>query len=333
MIVLGIETSCDETSAALVDGNGTILGHVIVSKLEEHKYFGGVVPEISARNHLQYLHAVVEQTLDQANLKLTDCDAIAATCGPGLIGGLIVGATMGKAMAAFLHKPFLAINHLEAHVLTARMTQDIPFPYLVLLVSGGHCQLMVVQGIGKYKVLGTTLDDAVGEAFDKTAKMMGMDYPGGVQIEKWARQGDAKRFQLPKPLCNQPGCNFSFSGLKTAVRTHLDKLGPLADQDKADMAASLQKTIGDILENRCRNALELAPEVQHLVVGGGVSANQYIRQRLTDLAKDHGVAFCAPPMELCTDNGAMIAWAGIERLRLGMVDSLEVLPRPRWPLG
>lgn len=333
MIVLGIETSCDETSAALVDENRCILGHSIVSKLEEHKFFGGVVPEISARNHLQYLQSVIQATLDQANLKLQDCDAIAATCGPGLIGGLIVGATMGKAIAAFLNKPFVAINHLEAHVLTARLTQDIPFPYLVLLVSGGHCQLLVVKGVGQYKALGTTLDDAVGEAFDKTAKMMGMEYPGGVQIEKWARTGDPKRFQLPKPLCNQEGCNFSFSGLKTAVRIHLEKLGPLEDQDKADMAASLQKTIGDILENRCRNALQQAPEVKHLVVGGGVAANQYIRQRLTTLAQAHGVEFCAPPMELCTDNGAMIAWAGVERLRLGMVDSLNAVVRPRWPLG
>lgn len=333
MIVLGIETSCDETSAAIVDSQKIIHGHVIRAILEEHNKFGGVVPEISARNHLDSLNAVIQLTLDQAKLKITDVDAIAATCGPGLIGGLIVGSATGKAIAAYLEKPFLAINHLEAHALTARLTNDIPFPYLLLLVSGGHCQLLHVENVGKYQLLGTTMDDAVGEAFDKSAKMMGLGYPGGVLIEKLAHQGDIKRFSLPRPLCNQPTCDFSFSGLKTAVRNQLEKLDTLTDQDKADMAASLQHAIGEILVNRCENAIKQVPHIEHLVIGGGVSANQYIRKCLEDLAAKKEIKFWAPPLELCTDNGAMIAWAGIERLRAGFQDSLNFQPRPRWPLG
>lgn len=337
MIVLGIETSCDETAAAIVTGDRRILSNVVLSQLDEHRPYGGVVPEIAARAHLDHIDRLVSQAMEEAGIGFSDLSGVAATGGPGLIGGVIVGVMTAKSIAAVHDLPFLAVNHLEGHALTARLTDDVAFPYLLLLVSGGHCQLLLVEGVGRYTLLGSTIDDAVGEAFDKTAKMLGLPYPGGPSLEKAAQQGDATRHDLPRPMLGRPGCDFSFSGLKTAVRHIAEALPrPLPEREQADLAASFQAAAAESLVNRCRNAMtalaDSHPEVRTLVVAGGVASNQTIRAALTGLCADHGYSFVAPPPRLCTDNAAMIAWAGIERLRLGLTDGLGFAPRPRWPL-
>ena len=338
MIVLGIETSCDETAAAVVDGERRILADRVLSQVDEHRPFGGIVPEIAARAHLDHIDRLVAEALTEAKIKFTQLDGVAATGGPGLIGGLMVGVTTAKAIAAVHDLPFLAVNHLEGHALTARLTDDVAFPYLVLLVSGGHCQLLVVEGVGKYRRLGTTVDDAIGEAFDKAAKMLGLEFPGGPLVEKEAAKGDPERFTLPRPMKGRPGCDFSFSGLKTALRRAIETLpgGEPSAGDVADLCAAFQAAVGDVVVDRCTNAiktfLELHPGGDTVVVAGGVAANVALRERLASLARDRGLGLVAPPMHLCTDNAVMIAWAGIERLRLGLTDGLDFRPRPRWPL-
>jgi N6-L-threonylcarbamoyladenine synthase len=342
MIVLGIETSCDETAAAVVtDGaRPRILADRIRSQLDEHRPYGGIVPEIAARAHLDALDPLILGALAEAGIGFADLDAIAFTGGPGLIGGVIVGTMAAKAIAFVHGLPLIAVNHLEGHALTARLSDDVAFPYLLLLVSGGHCQLLIVEGVGRYVRLGTTTDDAAGEAFDKSAKLLGLGYPGGPLIERAARTGDAARFDLPRPMKGRPGCDLSFSGLKTAVRQTVERLTregeTLAPQDVADLAAGLQAAIGDSLVDRTANAITLFrarhPAGTTLVVAGGVAANAALRDRLAALAAARGMAFVAPPLALCTDNAAMIAWAGLERLRLGLLDDLAFAPRPRWPL-
>ncbi|MCA8930064.1 MAG: tRNA (adenosine(37)-N6)-threonylcarbamoyltransferase complex transferase subunit TsaD, partial [Alphaproteobacteria bacterium] len=295
-------------------------------------------PEIAARAHVEALDGVIAAALADAGVAAPDIDAVAVTGGPGLIGGLIVGMMTAKALAAAWAKPLVVVNHLEAHALTARLTDDAQFPYLLLLVSGGHCQLLVVDGVGRYRRLGTTVDDALGEAFDKTAKMLGLGYPGGPAVEAAARSGDPTRFPLPRPMKGRPGCDFSFSGLKTAVRQTVEALppGPLTDRDVADLCAAFQAAAGDVLVDRCARALDIFtqdhPDHRVLVVAGGVAANAHLRARLADLAERQGARLVAPPLGLCTDNGAMIAWAGLKHLQGGRVDGLDLAARPRWPL-
>ena len=339
MIVLGIETSCDETAAAVVADTGSrprILANLIHSQLDEHRVYGGVVPEIAARAHLDRLDDLVQRALAAAGIGLPEVDAVAAAAGPGLIGGLIVGATMAKGIAWAAGKPFLAINHLEAHALSVRLVDRVEFPYLLLLVSGGHCQLLVCEGIGRFTRLGTTLDDAAGEAFDKTAKLLGLGYPGGPAIERAARGGDDERFSLPRPLVGRPGCDFSFSGLKTAVRRLALERQPLLDEDRRDLAAAVEAAICAALSDRTDNAIAQFfgnfPQGRTLVAAGGVAANTRLRKQLARLADAAGLDFIAPPPGLCSDNAAMVAWAGIERLRLGLIDDLAAPCRPRWPL-
>ena len=332
MCVLGIETSCDETAAAIVGADRTILSNIVFSQLD-HKPYGGVVPEIAARAHLQHIDAVIAQAMGDAGVDYADLDAVAATGGPGLIGGVLVGVMAAKAIAAAHAKPFIAVNHLEAHALTARLTGDVAFPFLLLLVSGGHCQFVDVSGVGRYSPLGTTIDDAVGEAFDKAARVLGLPYPGGPAIETAAANGDPARFDLPRPLRRRAGCDFSFSGLKTAVKTTADGLAaPLSTGDVADLAASFQAAVCDVMRDRTANALAAA-RPPTLVVAGGVAANQAIRTALADVCADHGVGLAVPPPALCTDNAAMVAWAGVENLALGRVDDAGFVPRPRWPLA
>lgn len=337
MRVLGIETSCDETAVAVVEGAagtgpvGRILSNTVYSQLTEHRRFGGVVPEIAARAHLERIDGLVAQALDDAGMGLADLDAIAATGGPGLIGGVMVGVMTAKALAFAHDKPFIAVNHLEGHALSVRLTEPVEFPYLLLLVSGGHCQLLTVRGPGDFTRLGTTIDDAAGECFDKTAKLLGLGFPGGPAVERAAEGGDPRRFALPRPMWRKPGCDFSFSGLKTAVRQTVEKLPADDPRAVADLCASFQRTVGDVFADRCANALARASSPT-LVVAGGVAANAYLRGRLEEVAAAHGAKLVAPPVRLCTDNGAMIAWAGVERLRLGKLDSLDFRPRPRWPL-
>lgn len=337
MLVLGVETSCDETAVGIVEDAADVFSRIhancVATQYEEHKPYGGVVPEIAARAHLDRLDDLVHEALRQAGIGLADVDGIAATCGPGLIGGVMVGAMTGKAMAAVAKKPFIAVNHLEAHALTARLSHDVQFPYLLLLMSGGHCQILLVKGVGDFQQLGTTIDDAVGECFDKSAKLLGLGYPGGPLLEQAAVHGSADAIKLPRPLCGRPNCDFSFSGLKTSVRTAIQKQDGLTDAFVADMSASLQKTIGEILVDRLHQAFKmLDTPVTALVVGGGVAANKVLRARLTECAESYKVPFMAPPINLCTDNGVMIAWAGLERLRLNMQDELSFRARPRWPL-
>jgi len=332
MRVLGIETSCDETAAAIVDEARAILAERVLSQEALHIPYGGIVPEVAARAHLDHLDGLIAHTLDDAKLGLADLDAIAVTGGPGLIGGVFVGVMTAKALALAAGKPFLAVNHLEGHALTVRLTDGIDFPYLLLLASGGHCQLLVVEGVGRYRRLGTTIDDAAGEAFDKAAKLLGLGYPGGPAIERCAQAGDPQRFPLPRPMLGRPGCDFSFSGLKTAVRQTAQGLGSMTDRDRADLAASFQQAVADVVADRAGHALDQFGRLGPLVVAGGVAANAALRARLKALAESRGVAFVAPPLRLCTDNAAMIAWAGLERLRLGWTDGLDFAPRPRWPL-
>ncbi|MBF0252150.1 MAG: tRNA (adenosine(37)-N6)-threonylcarbamoyltransferase complex transferase subunit TsaD [Alphaproteobacteria bacterium] len=342
MIVLGIETSCDETAAAVVkknaDGSAEILSDVVLSQIDRHRPFGGIVPEVAARAHLEFADHVVREAMERSGLDYMDLDAVAATGGPGLIGGVIVGVMTAKAIALAHGLPFIAVNHLEGHALTARLTDGVEFPYLLLLVSGGHSQLLAVRGVGDYTRLGTTIDDAVGEAFDKTAKMLGLGYPGGPPVEAAAKRGDARRFDLPRPLKGKPGCHFSFSGLKAAVKRAIDDLPPgdLQDKDVFDLCASFQDAVAETIADRVKRGiaefLELCPQGTTLVVAGGVAANAALRERLETVAGGEGLTLAAPPLKLCTDNGAMIAWAGIERLERGDTDSLDFAPRPRWPL-
>jgi N6-L-threonylcarbamoyladenine synthase len=341
MLVLGIETTCDETAAAVVrrngDGQGEILSNVIHSQFEEHRDFGGVVPEIAARAHVELLDTVIRRAMDQAGIRFSRLDAVAAAAGPGLIGGVIVGLTTAKAIALVARKPLIAVNHLEAHALTIRLTHRIGFPYLLLLVSGGHTQLISVEDVGRYMYIGGTLDDAIGEAFDKTAKLLGLPYPGGPEVERCAAAGDPTRFALPRPMMGRPEPNFSLSGLKTALRVEAERVAPLTDEIVADLCASFQAAIVDVIVDRIRVALNMlknsAWKPRALVVAGGVGANRTIRSALQAVTNDAGTPLMLPPPELCTDNGAMIAWAGIERLARGMTDGLDASPRSRWPLG
>jgi N6-L-threonylcarbamoyladenine synthase len=341
--ILGIETSCDETAAAIVerreDGTGVILADVVLSQLEEHAAYGGVVPEIAARAHAEALDRLIEEALARAGTRLDEVDAIAATSGPGLIGGLIVGLLTGKAISMATGKPLYAVNHLEGHALTARLTDGLAFPYLLLLVSGGHTQLILVKGVGDYERWGTTIDDALGEAFDKTAKLLGLPYPGGPAVERAARTGDPKRFAFPRPMVGEARLDFSFSGLKTAVRQAAEKVAPVTDQDIADICASFQNAVSRTLKDRVGRGLarfrERFPGTTEpaLVVAGGVAANSEVRTTLQAICAANRFRFVAPPMALCTDNAAMIAWAGLERMAGGFApDDLTVAPRSRWPL-
>lgn len=336
-LVLGVESSCDETAVAVASSDKRVLSHVVLSQLEDHEIYGGVVPEIAARKHGEVLTPLIERALNDAGLKLHQVDAIAATAGPGLIGGVIVGLVTAKALALAMDKPLYAVNHLEGHALSPRLVGDVAFPYLLLLISGGHCQLLKVEGVGRYRRLGTTIDDASGEAFDKVAKLLGLGYPGGPRVEAVAREGDENRFPLPRPLTNIPGCDFSFSGLKTAVlrfaNEAADASGDLDETAKADLAASFQAAVADCLADRTRYALEQAGGVSALVVAGGVAANQRIRQALEAEAARVNLPFIAPPLWLCTDNAAMIAWAGIEHKMAGHApQGLAAKAVARWPL-
>ena len=333
MIVLGIETSCDETAAAVVSEQG-IKSNLVYSQLDEHQPYGGVVPEIAARTHVEYLDTLIAQAMDDAAITFRHLDGIAATAGPGLIGGLMVGLTMAKSIAVVHSLPLIAVNHLEAHALTPRLTSDVKFPYLLLLVSGGHCQFLIVSGVGQYRLLGTTIDDAPGEAFDKVARMVGLGYPGGPAIEAAAAHGDADHYRLPRPLKGRPGCDFSFSGLKTAVSQVVAR-GEVPQDNIPDLCASFQEAVADIMVDRLRNAALIYKQTVGtgtLVVSGGVAANSVLRARLGAKADEMGLLFAVPPRALCTDNAAMVAWTGIERLRLDMSDNLDVSPRARWPL-
>lgn len=338
--ILGIETSCDETAAAVLDGDGHIHSNVILSQLDEHRPYGGVVPEIAARSHLDHLDRLIGQAMSKAGVGFNDLTAVAATTGPGLIGGVIVGAVSAKTIAMCYQLPFVAVNHLEGHALSPRLAsvdgEHLAFPYLLLLVSGGHCQLLAVEGVGNYRLYGRTIDDAVGEAFDKTAAMLGLGYPGGPALEKAALNGDGARFSFPRPMVGRDNCDFSFAGLKTAVRYAIEKLDRLDEQTTADAAASFQEAVADVLVDRCRRAIDRFRQDFNkkpvLVVAGGVAANNRIRLALADLTSNEGLRFSAPPQHLCTDNAAMIAWAGLERFKLGLTDPLDIKARPRWPL-
>ena len=331
-IVLGIESSCDETAVALVTSDRRILAERIASQEEEHAPYGGVVPEIAARAHAERLAPMIEAVLGDAGMKLDQVDAIAATAGPGLIGGVMVGLVSGKALAMASGKPLIAVNHLEGHALSPRLAEEsLGFPYLLLLVSGGHCQILSVEGVGKYRRLATTIDDALGEAFDKTAKILGLGYPGGPQVEKLALEGDAKAVPLPRPLKGSKEPHFSFAGLKSAVLRAYDS----GDHASADIAASFQQAAIDCLIDRLEKALSIAGAHPALVVAGGVAANKAVRGALEELASRHEMQFVAPPLKLCTDNAAMIAWAGCERLTAEPSfegDPLDLKARPRWPL-
>ncbi len=327
LTVLGLESSCDETAAAIVTGDRRVLAERIASQDEAHRPYGGVVPEIAARAQSDRLAPLVEALLNAARLVFADIDGIAATAGPGLIGGVMVGLVTGKALALAAGKPLIAVNHLEGHALSARLADPtLAFPYLLLLVSGGHCQLLGVEGVGRYRRLATTIDDAAGEAFDKVAKILGLGFPGGPAVERAAARGDPRRVPLPRPLVGSADANFSFAGLKSAV------LRAVGTASVADLAASFQQAVIDCLADRTRIAIDAMPEATRLVVAGGVAANRSIRAALETLAARSGLGFTAPPARLCTDNAAMIGWAGIERLDAGLTDALDVPARARWPL-
>jgi len=346
-VCLGIESSCDETSAAIVDSNRNILAHIIYSQIPEHQKYGGVVPELAARAHILAIDTVIEQTLERANMTIDDIDVIAATAGPGLIGGVLIGWMAATGIAQSAHKPLVAVNHLEGHALVPRLAAatadnsnaptNVEFPYLLMLASGGHCQILLVRGVGKYELIGQTLDDSAGEAFDKVSKMLGLGYPGGPIVDKRAALGNPRAFDFPRPLCDKPSCDFSFSGIKTAARTFLSKnTPPYSDDFINDFCASFQASVVDCITNRLEHALksqsvrDAAPKT--LVVAGGVAKNSAIRSAMEKLAKQHDMIFAAPPMNLCTDNGAMIAWSGLENYQIGNVVHEPIAPRPRWPL-
>jgi N6-L-threonylcarbamoyladenine synthase len=343
--VLGIETSCDETAAALLDGEGRVLAEALLSQ-SGHAAFGGVVPEIAARAHLASLPEMVSDVMRRGGVGFAQLGGVAASSGPGLIGGLIVGSGLAKGIALAGKIPFVAVNHLEAHALTVRLPMlretvgDAEFPYLLLLVSGGHCQLVSVEGVGRHRRLGGTIDDAVGEAFDKVAKLLGLGWPGGPALEVLAREGDPRRHPFPRPLSGRPGCDFSFSGLKTAVAQVVARqpVGSLPQKEAAGIAASFQAAVADVLADRAGHAMTLfrsihpAAPAPLLVVAGGVAANAAVRSALGAAAAAHGFRLAAPPIRLCTDNAVMVAWAGVERLRLGLIDGIGHAPRPRWPL-
>jgi N6-L-threonylcarbamoyladenine synthase len=328
-LILGIESSCDETAAALVTSDRRILAHKLAGQEAAHRPCGGVVPEIAARAHVEILPELIEQTLAEAGIALAEVDAIAATAGPGLIGGVMVGLVTAKGLALAANKPLVAVNHLEGHALSPMLADpDLAFPYLLLLVSGGHCQLLLVSGVGRYRRLATTIDDAAGEAFDKTAKLLGLGFPGGPAVERAAASGDPRAVPLPRPLVGSAEPHFSFAGLKSAV-LRAKESDLYAD---ADIAASFQQAVVDCFLDRTRRALEATDGATALVVAGGVAANRAVRTALTGLAADHGLPFVAPPLWLCTDNAAMIGWAGALRFEAGLVDGLDASPRARWPL-
>ncbi len=339
---MGIESSCDETAVAIVSGDKRILSNIVLTQLEEHKPYGGVVPEIAARSHINHLNQLIREALDEASVEWRDISAIAVTSGPGLIGGVMVGLMTAKSMAYARNLPLISVNHLEGHALSIRLTEEIEFPYLLLLVSGGHCQILIVNGVGDYERLGTTIDDAAGEAFDKTAKILGLGYPGGPAVEKAALSGDSSRFKFPRPLKGKPGSNFSFSGLKTAVLRAKDNLveekeGVLSRQDICDLAASFQEAAADAILDRVTNSidyyLEKNPMRDHiLVVAGGVAANSSIKEKLSRLCQRKGLKLKAPPINLCTDNGAMIAWVGAEKFKRKEFAALNIGAVARWPL-
>jgi N6-L-threonylcarbamoyladenine synthase len=343
ILVLGIETTCDETAAAVVerrpDGSGTILSNIVHSQIEEHARFGGVVPEIAARAHVELLDGVIDRAMREAGANFAVLSAVAAAAGPGLIGGVIVGLTTAKAIAMVHDTPLVAVNHLEAHALTPRLTDGLAFPYCLFLASGGHTQIVAVAGVGEYIRLGTTVDDAMGEAFDKVAKMLGLPYPGGPQVERAAQDGDPTRFSFPRPMLGRPNANFSLSGLKTAVRNEIGRLGSLqdiSDKDISDLCASFQAAVMESTADRLSVGLRIFKELfgapTALVAAGGVAANQAIRVALEGVAEKAETALIIPPPALCTDNGAMIAWAGAERLVLGLTDGMDAAPRARWLL-
>ena len=341
MVVLGIETTCDETAAAVVErlptGRGRILSNVVLSQIAEHAAFGGVVPEIAARAHVEALDLIVAQAMKEAGRSFASLDGVAAAAGPGLIGGVIVGLTTAKAIALVTEKPLLAVNHLEAHALTARLTDGTPFPYCLFLASGGHTQIVAVLGVGNYVRLGTTVDDAIGEAYDKVAKLLGLGYPGGPAVERHALDGDPTQASLPRPMLGRPHADFSLSGLKTAVRLEAERRAPLSDGDVRDLCAGFQQSVVEVVADRLRAGLKLFRKHHGkptaLVAAGGVAANEAIRKVLHQVAFEAGTVLVVPPPELCTDNGAMIAWAGAERLALGLTDTLAAAPHARWPLA
>ena len=339
LIFLGIETSCDETAASIVeekaDGTAKILSNIVSSQVEEHKEFGGVVPEIAARAHIEKIEFIVKKAIQKSNCNLNEVDGVAATAGPGLLVCLGVGLNFGKAIAGSLRKPFIAVNHLEGHALSPKINNQINFPYLLLLISGGHTQFLEVGDVNSYKRLGTTIDDALGEAFDKTAKLLGIEFPGGPIIEQWAKKGDDNYFKLPKPIFKRGGCNMSFAGLKTAVLRTSKKLKNKAE--KYHLAASFQKTINEILYEKTKVAMKVflknkKNKKNNFVIAGGVAANVSIRENLTKLSIQNNFFPTFPPINLCSDNAAMIAWAGIERYRRNLVDKLDFPSRARWPL-
>jgi N6-L-threonylcarbamoyladenine synthase len=340
VLVLGIETTCDETAAAVVerkaDGSGRILSNVVRSQTEEHARFGGVVPEIAARAHVDLLDGIIDRAMKDAGVGYEQLSAVAAAAGPGLIGGVIVGLTTAKAIAMVHNTPLIAVNHLEAHALTPRLTTALAFPYCLFLASGGHTQIVAVAGVGQYVRLGTTVDDAMGEAFDKVAKMLGLPYPGGPQVERVADGGDPARFAFPRPMLGRADANFSLSGLKTAVRNEASRLTPLEPKDISDLCASFQAAVLESTADRLSVGLKLFEEIygppRALVAAGGVAANRAIRSALQDVAAKAQTTLIIPPPALCTDNGAMIAWAGAERLALGLLDTMEAPPRARWLL-
>ena len=337
LLCLGIESSCDETSAAIVSTQRDILSHIIYSQIPQHQKYGGVVPELAARAHILAIDEVVQKTLSDAGKTISDIDVIAATAGPGLIGGVLVGWEFATGLAQSTGKPLVAVNHLEGHALVPRLTNNVPFPYLLMLASGGHSQILLARGIGDYEIIGQTLDDSAGEAFDKVSKMLGLGYPGGPIVDERSKFGDKTAFKFPRPLCDKPGCDFSFSGIKTAVRTQIMKSQQLkTDNFINDVCASFQAAVVDCIINRLQNALRdervinAAPKT--IVVAGGVAKNSEIRAAMERLAHDAGMEFAAPPLNLCTDNGAMIAWAGIENYLDGRIVREPIAPRPRWPL-
>ncbi len=338
-LILGIETSCDETAASIItendEGNPVVLSNIISSQVEVHKDFGGVVPELAARSHVEKIDWIVQKAFDDCGKKIEEIDAVASTAGPGLIVCLSVGLSFGKAFAASIDKPFIAVNHLEGHALSPKLNSNLNYPYLLLLISGGHSQFLNVQGLGKYKRLGTTIDDALGEAFDKTAKLLGIEFPGGPKIEIFAEKGDPNKYDLPKPIFNKGGCNLSFAGLKTAVLRITKNIK--TDQEKFDLAASFQRTIEEILYKKTKIAfkefeIQTKPTKKSFVIAGGVAANKNIRNMLKNLCEKENYQSIFPPIELCGDNAAMIAMVGLEKFKLKQFSRLDHPARPRWPL-